>query len=261
MPYRHLQPDKIVDTIAKLQRRISERFDGSSLSKVGSDLSDIAQDAAHRAEAIRRPNVGLRLIIFLLIATVIGVIFIIVRSLRLNDELLELEHFITSFEAGASSCVLIGAAIVFLITLEMRVKRSRALRAIHELRSLAHIIDMHQLTKDPERLNKRGPRTASSPERHMSPFELGRYLDYCSELLSLVSKTGALYVQDFPDPVAIEAVDRLAVLTNDLSRNIWQKIMILESLVASDTTLIVETPATESPVVEPPPTGKVTTAT
>ena len=120
---------------------------------------------------------------------------------------------------------------------------------------------MHQLTKDPERLNNRGPRTASSPERHMSPFELGRYLDYCSELLSLVSKTGALYVQDFPDPVAIEAVDRLAVLTNDLSRNIWQKIMILESLVASDTTLTAETPPPESPVVEPPPPGNVTTAT
>ena len=28
----------------------------------------------------------------------------------------------------------------------------RALKAIHELRSIAHIIDMHQLTKDPERI-------------------------------------------------------------------------------------------------------------
>jgi hypothetical protein len=66
----------------------------------------------------------------------------------------------------------------------------------------------------------------------MSPFELGRYLDYCSELLSLVSKTGASYVQQFPDPQAIEAVDGLTTLTTDLSRNIWQKIMILEATVA-----------------------------
>ena len=62
----------------------------------------------------------------------------------------------------------------------------------------------------------------------MTPFELERYLDYCSEMLSLVGKTAALYVQEFPDPVAIEAVDRLTNLTTDLSRNIWQKIMILD---------------------------------
>src|SRR5258708_24597219 len=33
-----------------------------------------------------------------------------------------------------------------------RIKRARALKAMHELRSLAHIIDMHQLTKDHESL-------------------------------------------------------------------------------------------------------------
>jgi len=57
---------------------------------------------------------------------------------------------------------------------------------------------MHQLTKDPDRAAGRGQSTDSSPARVMSTFELGRYLDYCSELLSLISKIGALYVQDFP---------------------------------------------------------------
>jgi hypothetical protein len=34
----------------------------------------------------------------------------------------------------------------------------------------------------------------------MSPFELTRYLDYCSEMLSLTSKLAAVYAQNLPDP-------------------------------------------------------------
>jgi len=67
----------------------------------------------------------------------------------------------------------------------------------------------------------------------LTAFELGRYLDYCSELLSIVSKIGAIYVQEFPDADAVEAADQLAALTNGLSRTIWQKIMILDRAVES----------------------------
>ena len=45
--------------------------------------------------------------------------------------------------------VLMGAALFFLVTIEDRLKRRRALTALHELRSIVHVIDMHQLTKDP----------------------------------------------------------------------------------------------------------------
>jgi len=62
----------------------------------------------------------------------------------------------------------------------------------------------------------------------MTPFQLCRYLDYCTELLSMISKIAALYVQNFPDESALEAVDQVESLTNGLSRQIWQKIMILD---------------------------------
>ena len=110
-----------------------------------------------------------------------------------------------------------------------RVKRRRALKAIHELRALAHIIDMHQLTKDPERVMSPGGETASSPKRKMKPFALGRYLDYCSEMLSIVGKIAALYVQNFDDNVVLASVNEVEALTTGLSRKIWQKIMILHS--------------------------------
>jgi hypothetical protein len=132
-------------------------------------------------------------------------------------------------EAGLNVFLLLSAAILFLVTAETRIKRRRALKAIHELRALAHVIDMHQLTKDPERLLARTTETPSSPRQNLSPVELGRYLDYCSEMLSLVGKLATLYVQKFDDPVALAAVNEVEDLTNGLSRKIWQKIMIINS--------------------------------
>lgn len=69
----------------------------------------------------------------------------------------------------------------------------------------------------------------SSPKRNLSAPELTRYLDYCSEMLSLIGKLAAMYVQKFDDPVALDAVNDVEELTTGLSRKIWQKIMILNS--------------------------------
>jgi hypothetical protein len=132
-------------------------------------------------------------------------------------------------EAGLNVFLLLSAAILFLVTVETRIKRRRALKAIHELRALAHVIDMHQLTKDPERLMARRAATPSSPKQDLTEFELGRYLDYCSEMLSLIGKLAALYVQKFDDPVALAAVNEVEDLTTGLSRKIWQKIMLINS--------------------------------
>ncbi|MBL9093707.1 MAG: hypothetical protein JNL96_20995 [Planctomycetaceae bacterium] len=265
--YRNLQPSQIVDTIDVLARRIKERFPQSGLFRVAVELHTLAQEAVVRAEKIRRPNILLRGFVLLLIGLVVALVAMTARSIRLNNEVFQLEHFVQTIDSSISSVVFLGAAIVFLFSLELKLKRKRALEAVRELRSLAHIIDMHQLTKDPERVTGRGAATASSPKRTMTAFELGRYLDYCSELLSLLSKTGALYVQEFPDPVAIEAVDQVSNLATDLSRNIWQKIMILEATArntqaAAEKAATTDKPAattnTGSTIVPSQPTSAVT---
>ncbi|AHG89165.1 hypothetical protein J421_1628 [Gemmatirosa kalamazoonensis] len=76
--------------------------------------------------------------------------------------------------------------------------------------------------------------TAASPVRTMTPPELGRYLDYCSELLSLTSKLAALFVQHFTDPVVLGAVNEIETLVTGLSGKIWQKIEMLERVVARE---------------------------
>jgi len=72
------------------------------------------------------------------------------------------------------------------------------------------------------------PDTASSPERTMTSDQLGRYLDYCSELLSLLGKLAALFPQRFDDNVVLEAASDIENLTIGLSRKVWQKITVLQ---------------------------------
>ena len=61
----------------------------------------------------------------------------------------------------------------------------------------------------------------------MSAADLARYLDFCSEMLSLTGKVAALYVQNFEDSVALQAVNEIEDLTTGLSRKIWQKLTIV----------------------------------
>ena len=86
---------------------------------------------------------------------------------------------------------------------------------------------MHQLTKDPTTMPEGINETASSERHSMSAFELMRYLDYCSEMLALTGKLAALYMQNVRDPLIIQTVNEIEDLTGNLSRKIWQKIMIL----------------------------------
>ena len=249
---RLLNPVKIIETAAQLQRRIAERFPNSGLSALAEELQSIAQESALRAAKFNRRNIPLRLAIGVLVCGIIAFLITSIRSVQHTEHLLDdMANFVQFLEAAIGGLVFIGAAILYLVSLENRLKRARALNAIRELRAIAHIVDMHQLTKDPERLIH-GPSTPSSPKRVMTPFQLTRYLDYCIELLAVTGKIGALYVQNFPDAEALAAVEQVETLTTGLSRSIWQKMMILGQLPDSDERPDAPAPTTtESPLPLP----------
>ena len=93
---------------------------------------------------------------------------------------------------------------------------------------------MHQLTKDPERFRSDFRPPDESVELGMTPAELGNYLDYCSELLSLVSKTAALFAENTTDQTVLSTVEGLEALTTGMSRKIWQKIALLPRAPSGD---------------------------
>lgn len=233
--YRHLDPERIVETIQTLSNRISERFADSSLSRVASELLAVSREAAAMSQWLAMPHRLIRFAVGICIVLMLVIVAGVVLSLNTQVTFFSsIADFVQGLDAAVNALVLLGAAIFFLLTVENRFKRRRALKAIHVLRSIAHIIDMHQLTKDPERIVGSGPDTRSSPKRTMSPFELTRYLDYCSELLAIISKVGAVYVQNFSDPVTLSAMNDVEDLTAGLSRKIWQKIMILDRIIAPE---------------------------
>lgn len=227
--YRTLDSEKILKTISTLNRRIAERFPESGLNRVCEELLTIAGESQTRIAWIGQPHPALRIIIGALVTLMVGVLVLVFANTAWPRNGFDLVVLVQASEAGLNVFILVSAAILFLVTAETRIKRRRALKAIHELRALAHVIDMHQLTKDPERLLARNLETPSSPKHNFTAYELGRYLDYCSEMLSLIGKLAALYVQKFDDPVALNAVNEVEDLTTSLSRKIWQKIMIINS--------------------------------
>ena len=230
MRHRSLDAGAIAATIERLCLRVEVRFPGSGLAGVCRELDAIADRAAETSAWIGRPILPLRIAVGLLVALILAGLVATLGALRAPVEPLTLGELVQTIEAGVNDLVFVAVAVFFLLTLETRLKRRRALRAIHELRSIAHVIDMHQLTKDPEWVLDRGRETGVLPPRTMNRFELSRYLDYCSEALSLTGKVAALYMRDFDDAVALQAVNEVEDLTTGLSRKVWQKLMILYSM-------------------------------
>jgi len=233
MPRKNLRPEKIAETADKLSMRIYERFPESGLSEVAGELVVLADKAKEDAPAIARPIYSVRAGVGLLIVLIGAILVSLVWAYRQQVDQLSRAHVVdvvAALEAGTNELVLVGLGIFFLINLETRIKRARAIRAIHELRAIAHVIDMHQLTKDPGYYRKYVGVTKASPLRKLTLPELIRYFDYCSELLSLTSKVAALYIQRFNDGVVLSAVSDVETLCTGLSGKIWQKLQIAESI-------------------------------
>jgi len=225
-----LESSKIVDTVEQLGRRINERFPDSGLHKVSQTLLMISKSTERDANAIDRPIYPIRVVctvlIALLIVSLIAAMWLLGKDLLLNANL-DSSVLIPLIEAGTNEIVLLGVVVFFLVNLERRMKRIKALKAIHELRAIAHVIDMHQLTKDPVIYSEAYVGTVSSPRRQLTQSDLIRYLDYCTELLSLTGKLSALYIQRFDDSVTLTAANDVENLSAQLSGKIWQKMIIV----------------------------------
>jgi len=222
-----LSSEEIRKTCVRLHQRIVERFPDSGLSKTCESLATLSEEADNTIAWIGRPNHVIRYSAWLVIALLIASLIRTCVAFHVTFEGMNIADFFQMIDAGFNSVVLLGAAGIFLMTFEIRRKRRRVISSVNKLRSIAHIVDAHQLLKDPNYMAEK--RTPHSPDRDLGGYELGRYLDYCSEMLSLCGKIAFLYVQDFDDADANEAVNDLESLTIGLSQKIWQKIVILNS--------------------------------
>jgi hypothetical protein len=232
--FRELDAGAITETLVETGERIRARFPNSNLRKLAEELHTISLEASETERYLSRPHWPLRIASTLAITVLLALLAAATVFLLRVPAQLTLSDVLQTIEAGVNDMVFFGVAAFFFVTVEVRVKRRRALAMLHQLRSLAHIVDMHQLTKDPERLM--APRAmaefSADPARPTTGIDLAKYLDFCSELLSLISKIAALLVQRFDDSVVLAGVNEIEGLTTALSGKIWQKITILERATA-----------------------------
>lgn len=181
-----------------------------------------------------RPHWGLRLSLALVALAVLATVALLGLEAANLEGSNKLSDLMQGTDAAVNLAIVLGGAAFFLLTAEMRWRRDRALKGLHKLRSIVHVIDMHQLTKDPSSDRPATVGVGETAERTMTSFELMRYLDYCSEMLSLAAKLAAIYGDKISDPVVIDTVGDIERLTANFSSKIWQKIAMVQNLEGRD---------------------------
>ncbi|ADP72322.1 hypothetical protein Rvan_3120 [Rhodomicrobium vannielii ATCC 17100] len=233
-----LDETEVIKSAYQLKNRVAERFPDRGLTREATRLAEYAHAIAQEAHLLAKRNVAADFVIGAL--TMVGfavTVFILARIPWIEIQFAKQQEFFQAMQGVSAAihvAVSVALVIFFVTTRATRMKRKKALRGLHSLRAFAHVVDSHQMNKDPAAMAANLPPTRSSPDRDLSPRELLRYLEYCSEMLSLISKFAALYAQSIRDPVIFDAVNDIEQLTASLSNKIWQKIMILHGSLARE---------------------------
>jgi hypothetical protein len=217
-------------TVEHLERRIRARFGDRGLTRAALDLrrlvEEVESEAGQSHIRLRRTTLIARTTsVTIILATVLLLVF----SLReaLSEGLENSQDWVPLIESVINDLVFSAIAMLFLWAFPERRERRTLLRLLHRLRSLAHVIDMHQLSKDPEQVSPTYTRTEHSVTHGLDADQLHHYLSYCSEMLSLTAKTAALCAEHSTDDVILSTISTLETLTTELSNKIWQKISLL----------------------------------
>ena len=226
-----LESEYVADTVRRLEGRIRARFPDRRLGNVAAELGAAVpeiHDGFEESKARRRQvRLFSRVTSLVIVLLAVGALGFALRDLITKGTEKSFE-WVPLVESLINDVVFAAIAVFFLWAMPERLERRALLDLLHRLRSLAHVVDMHQLDKDPERARSDYTPTAASPERRiMNAEDLHHYFDYCSELVSLIAKTAALCAERTSDAVVLHTVSEIETLAAQMSQKIWQKISLL----------------------------------
>ena len=228
--YERLEPAKVTATLDLLHERIDLNLPGRRLGDVVLEvrgvITRIERESSDRAGWTPAVRIGSRVAIFLLVVLLVVLLASAARTGASELGQIRTFDWLSIVDSGVNDVVFVGIAIWFLVSAPDRLRRRRVLATLYRLRSLAHITDMHQMSKDPDSALATG---TGDPGGAMTAIELARYYGYCSELLSLTSKAAALCGEGTADAVVLDTVSEIESLTTGMSRKIWQKISLLRA--------------------------------
>ena len=124
-----LDPDKVLGTVRVLRDRIGDRLPDSGLGQQAERLIGIGERTRERIDWISQPIWPLRVFIMLLIAALIGGLLLVIVNAQAAPQGWELKDVLELIETAVNDLVMTGIGIFFLVTMETRIKRRRALHA------------------------------------------------------------------------------------------------------------------------------------
>ena len=219
----------VEQTVHRLEERIRARFPDRRLGNAAKELGKMVPEISSGFSRSKTRRTHVRWM-SRAASAVIVVMVLVALGVALRDAVNSTEHsfeWVPLIESFVNDVIFATLAVVFLWAVPERLERRVLLDLLHKLRSQAHVVDMHQLDKDPEQARPEYVPTSKSPGRRMNAEDLHHYFDYCSELVSLIAKTAALCAERTSDAVVLNTVSEIETLAAQMSQKIWQKISLL----------------------------------
>jgi hypothetical protein len=213
--YSDFDHQRLLVTMDRLCRRVGRDFEGRGIARVANELRGKVQPVQDATEVAFRAVLRARAAAWFLIALVV-IAELVALGFTYSDVVsgagpTRSFDWAPLLESTINLVVFAGVAVYFLLLhLPERLQRTRLLEQLYGLRTLAHIIHMHQLSKD-----------HSDPP--MTRSEYVAYADYCSEMLALAGKAATLISKHTSDPTVLETVGSVELLANELSSLALQK--------------------------------------
>jgi len=215
---RHrLDPARIIETAENLARDVGEKLPGSSLAGLAVELSQIARATVDRARQARRPIYAIRVLSLLAISVGLLVLWYLMAHIHARWVFGTITEVFEAADAGFNLLVLLAGALWFLVTIENRIKRKKALEFIEELREFTHVIDVTQLFYTP---------LVYSPDpadaRTSLSFDYTYFL-YCTQMLGVISNLAALYTRGAAGDSILRAASDVEQLANAITVKLLSK--------------------------------------
>jgi hypothetical protein len=225
-----LTHEYVGETAKRLVERIHSRFDDDDLTNIARQVFDVATMSEKRIARALRVGFFIRLLTWPVVIAVGFGIAAWIKSLHLAIQVNDAGDLAQSLDSVLQLILVLGAGGWFLLSIGTKVQRRSLFKALQELHALAQVIDLVQLDKDPDRLHfSSEQRTENSPTlgKANTAFLLSRYLDYCSELLSVLSKIACLYRERVSDEAVLSRLGDFDRLASQLRSNIGSKMGLI----------------------------------
>jgi hypothetical protein len=183
-------------------------------------LVGLTRDASRIANSIRGRSPLDFLLPALILCGIVSAGVLVATTIRLRvDVPASFLELLGPLDAAANLAFLTIGLIFLLYRVLVEKRRKKVMRMLHRIRSLVHLLDMIQLTKNLE----------PEPKSNLSIAERIRYLDVCSQTASLAAKSAALLIGEYDDPTVVSAVTEIEVVCCGISQKIWSKIAVLRA--------------------------------